>query len=367
MVDKLILTAGPSITSKEIEYVTDAVTNGWNESWNSYISRFESEFSKYTTLSHSISTSSATGALHLSLLGLGISFGDEVIIPEITWVASASTVTYVGAVPVFCDIEPDTWCIDASKIEKLITSNTKAIMPVHLYGHPANIVEICQIAKRHNLYVIEDAAPAIGSYFNNKPVGSFGDISCFSFQGAKILSSGEGGVVTTNSSKLYDRIKRFAEHGRDPESIFDASQIGYKYKISNLQAAMALAQLERLHELVEKKKQIYAWYNEQLSSVQQIKLSVEAVNCSCNHWMTSLEILDTKRFPRDIVRTKLRDSLIDTRPVFSPLSSLPMFDSISSNANAYRIGHSAINLPSGHNLDYKTVSYICKTIKSIFI
>jgi perosamine synthetase len=366
MTDKLILTAGPSITSKEIDYVTDAVTNGWNESWNSYICRFESTFSDYIALDYAISTSSATGALHLSLLSLGISHGDEVIVPELSWVASASSVTYVGATPVFCDVDPHTWCIDPSQIEKHITSKTKAIMPVHLYGHPAEMNEILRIAKKHNLYIIEDAAPAIGSYIYNMPAGSFGDISCFSFQGAKILSSGEGGVVATNSIDVYNKVKLYGDHGRDPSGKFLATQIGYKYKMSNLQAAMALAQLERLEELVSKKRQIYEWYSEELASLSLIQLSTEADNCRCNHWMTSFEILDTAAFPRDIIRAKMLDAFVDTRPVFPPLSSLPMFNTDEKNTNAYRIGFNSINLPSGHNLDRETVSYICTTLKSIF-
>lgn len=366
MGNKMILTAGPSITSKEIDYVIDAVTNGWNENWNCYISRLESAFSNYVSLKYSISTSSATGALHLALLSLGISQGDEVILPELSWVASASSITYVGAVPVFCDVDPNTWCIDPSKIEQHITKNTKAIMPVHLYGHPAEMKQISKIAKKHNLYIIEDAAPAIGSYIYNKPAGSFGDISCFSFQGAKILSSGEGGVICINSSDIFDKVKIFSDHGRDPSSEFIASQIGYKYKMSNLQAAMALAQLERLEELVEKKRQIYHWYAEQLSDISAIKLSTEAINCRCNHWMTSFEILDIETYPRDHVRSKMKNCMIDTRPVFSPLSSLPMFKGDMSNINAYRIGNNSINVPSGHNLDHESVSYICDTIKSIF-
>ena len=239
-------------------------------------------------------------------------------------------------------------------------------MPVHLYGHPANMPELINIARRHNLHIIEDAAPAIGSYINDQPVGSFGDISCFSFQGAKILSSGDGGIIATGNTEIFSRIKLLSDHGRDPNSPFAAVQVGYKYKMSNLQAAMALAQLERLEELVAKKRKIYSWYKNQLSGIESITLSSELQNCRCNHWMTSILILDTDKYCRDSVRKQLKDALIDTRPVFSPLSSLPMFSSDYSNPIAYRVGSSAINLPSGHNLTYEDISYICQQIAEIF-
>ena len=188
--EKLILTAGPSITDKEISYVNDAITNGWNENWNKYIVKFEDAFSKYIGIKHAMTTSSCTGAMHLALKALGVKEGDEVLVPEITWVATASVVTYVGAKPVFVDIENDTWCMDPKSVKASITPRTKAIMPVHLYGHPADMDEIIEIANHHNLIILEDAAPSLGAEYKGKKTGSFGNASAFSFQGAKIATTG---------------------------------------------------------------------------------------------------------------------------------------------------------------------------------
>lgn len=363
--NKLILTAGPSITHKEISYVTDAITNGWNENWNSYITRFEDEFAKYINIDNAITTSSCTGALHLGLLGLGIGPGDEVIVPEITWVATASAVNYVGATPVFCDIEEDSWCMDVKSAESLITSKTKAIFPVHLYGHPANMPKVMNLAKKYNLKVIEDAAPSIGAEINGKKTGSFGDVAGFSFQGAKLLVSGEGGMLVTNNNNIFDRVKSLGDHGRDPAQPFAAVEIGYKYKMSNLQAALGLAQLERVEELVDRKREINHIYHTLLSNNSHIKTTSELEGCKSIHWMTSVELIGASYEERTVFMKQLKDHLIDSRPVFSPMSSLPMYDANKNNSVAYRIGASAVNLPSGHNLKQKEIEYICEVINNI--
>jgi len=249
----MILTAGPSITQKEIDYVTDAVTNGIDEHWNDYIKRFEKAFAEYIGVKHALTTSSCTGALHLALVALGIKEGDEVIVPDSSWIATASVVRYVNAKPVFADVLPSSWCIDPDSIKRLITSRTKAIIPVHLYGQPADMTRIMDIADLHGLKVIEDAAPSVGAEIDGKHTGSFGDIGCFSFQGAKMVSTGEGGMIVTDDTELFERVKHFAEHGRSGSG-FDISDIGYKYKMSNIQAALGLAQLERVDVLIAKKR-----------------------------------------------------------------------------------------------------------------
>jgi len=362
LIDKLILTAGPSITEKEISYVTDAVTNGWNENWNSYILRFENEFAKYIGTNHAITTSSCTGALHLGLLALGIGAGDEVIVPDITWVATASTVAYTGATPVFCDIEEGSWCMDVNSVESLITPKTKAIFPVHLYGHPANMPKIMQLADKYGLYVIEDAAPSIGAEVSGKKTGSFGHVAGFSFQGAKILATGEGGMLVSNDQDLFDRVKSLGDHGRNPDYPLAAVEVGYKYKMSNLQAALGLAQLERVDELINRKREINALYQELLSENSYVKVTSELAGCKSIHWMTSIELLDFSFKEREKFMTMLKKNNIDSRPVFSPMSSLPMFNKRSENPVAYRIGSSSINLPSGHNLTDDQIEYICVTI-----
>lgn len=360
----MILTAGPSITQKEIDYVNDAVRNGWNEHWGDYIKKFEKSFADYIGVKHALTTSSCTGALHLALVALGIGNGDEVIVPDISWVATASAVRYVQAEPVFADVLLDSWCIDPLSIEKRITNKTKAIIPVHLYGHPANMPEILKIAKKYNLKVIEDAAPSIGAEFNGKRIGSYGDIACFSFQGAKLISTGEGGMIVTNNSELFETVKHFAEHGRSANG-FDISDIGYKYKMSNIQAALGLAQLERINELITKKEEIFEWYYERLKDINGIRLNKQnSENEKSIFWMSSIILEKNFRLTRDELINSLREKGIDSRPFFPQISSFRMFKNYN-NPTTKHISLCGINLPSGHDRTQEEIIYICDSLRDI--
>lgn len=360
----MILTAGPSITQKEIDYVTDAITNGHDEHCVDYIKRFEHSFATYLGVRHALSTSSCTGALHLALVALDVKEGDEVIVPDLTWIATAAAVRYVGATPVFADVCKDTWCISPVDIENKITSRTRAIIPVHLYGQPCNMIEILRIAKKHNLRVVEDAAPSLGATYNFRKTGTFGDIGCFSFQGAKILSTGEGGMLVTNNDQLYDRVCHFAEHGRSGNG-FDISDIGFKYKMSNLQAAWGLAQLERIDELIVKRAQIFEWYYARLHDVCGLQLNklptyVEAPI----YWMTSIVLDETFSVSRDKLMLSLKEKGVDTRPFFPPMSTFRMFTD-AGNSTAKYLSTNGVNLPSGHKRTEEDVEYICNVIKDI--
>lgn len=313
---KIIHSAGPSITQKEIDYVTDAVKNGWYENWSGYINKFEKKFSEYIGTKYAIPTSSCTGALHLALAALNLHDGDEVIVPDTTWIATAAVVKYVNATPVFVDVDKDTWTISPESTEKAITERTKAIIPVHLYGHPANMDPIMKIAEEHNLYVIEDAAPSIGARYKGKRTGNFGDASAFSFQGAKLMVTGEGGMLVTSNDKIYERASFLANQGRDPHIPFWIREIGLKYKMSNIQAALGLAQLERIDELIEKKRNIYSWYKARLNDLNGIQFSVEEEWAKSIHWMTSIVLGETVPIERDELRRKLLEKGIDTRPIF---------------------------------------------------
>ncbi len=323
---ELILTAGPSITEKEISYVTDAVTNGWNDEWNKYILKLEENFAKYIGVKHAIPTTSCTGAMHLSLKGLGIKPGDEVIVPETTWIATAAVVTYVGAKPIFVDIEKDTWCINPDSVKKAITSKTRAIMPVHLYGGMARMDEIMTIAQENNLNIIEDAAPSLGANFKGKKSGSFGLASAFSFQGAKIMVTGEGGIFVTDDTEFFEKVSKIADQGRSYTKALWNDSIGLKYKMSNLQAALGLAQLERLEELVDKKRQIFTWYKERLENIDGLSMNVELPKSRNTFWMTTIVMEKDFGITRDEFIQKLKDWNIDSRPVFYPLSHMPMFE-----------------------------------------
>ena len=252
---EFILTAGPAISEKENFNAFLASKYGWNKKYNGFIADLENKFAKYIGVKYALATSSCTGALHIALTALGISKNDEVIVPDVSWIATARAVTYTNAKPVFADIEYNTWNINISSLLKCINKKTKAIIPVHMYGQPANLLEIKKIAKKYNLYVIEDAAPAIGSKINNINCGSVGDFSAFSFQGAKLLVAGEGGMLCTNNKKLFDKAKKISEQGRNPNYTFWIDGPGLKYKMSNVQAAIALAQLERVDELIYKKEE----------------------------------------------------------------------------------------------------------------
>jgi len=301
-----------------------------------------------------------------ALSGLGIGKGDEVIVPETTWIATAAVVTYVGAKPVFVDIESESWGINPKSIEDAITNNTKAIMPVHLYGGMAKMDEIMNIAKKNDLFVVEDAAPSLGATFQGKKSGSFGDASAFSFQGAKIMTTGEGGMFLTDDSQIFEKVSKLADQGRSYTKQLWNDEIGLKYKMSNIQAALGLAQLERLDEMVERKRQIFSWYNNRLKNIDGISLNYERENSRNTYWMTTIVLEKEFKVDRDQLMQKLKEWNVDCRPVFYPLSHMPMFETKHSK-NAEWFGTRGINLPSGHNLVEEDIEYICNVIKMILV
>ena len=359
----VILTAGPSITTKEIRYVNDAIRNGWNENWNYYITKSETLLKSLIGTKFVCLTSSCTGAMHMGLAALGIKKGDEVILPVNTWVASSAVVSYLKAKPVFVDVDPLTWNLNPEKVIKAITKKTKAIICVHLYGYPADMVSINQIANDYGLKVLEDAAPALGSTVENSFCGNLGDAGTFSFQGAKLVTSGEGGAFVTNDRNLYERFMILSEHGRSSKSRnpFEIETLGYKYKISNLQAACLAAQIERLPQLLKKKLWIHKKYHESLSPYSSFQFQSEYANTSSNYWMTSLLIKNTK-FSVPQIRQSLLDKGVDTRPLFPLLSNFSYWK----NSNLFPIASdlikTGINLPSGHNLKKEQIEYIAKCL-----
>jgi perosamine synthetase len=351
----------PSITEKEISYVNDAITNGWGEKCYDYIFKFEKLFSAHIGTPHAIATSSCTGAIHLALMAMGVKAGDEVIVPEITWIASAEPVLYIGAKPVFVDVLPDSWCIDPAAIEKAITPKTKAIVAVHVYGNVCDMDRIMAIAKKHNLKVLEDAAEGLGSEYNGKKVGSIGDAGVFSFHGTKTMSTGEGGMITTNSAELNEQARILNDHGRnakDPENkMFWMRNYGYKYKMSNLQAAMGCAQVERIEELIARKREIFALYKKLLKDVPCV-LNPEPANTQNGYWLPTVVFDKKLDFDREGLFLEHKKLNIDTRPFFFPLSALPMFESQEQNKTAYDIYTRGINLPSYHDLTNDEISLI---------
>ena len=351
----------PSITQKEINYVTDAVTTGWVSSMGKYLDKFEEEFAAFCGTRYAVATSNGTTAAHLALAGLDVTDANEVIIPDLTFVATGSAVKYVGAKVVTVDIDEDTLCISPNAIKLAITSKTKAIMPVHLYGHPANMDEINKIAKDHDLYIIEDAAEAHGAEVNGKRVGSLGDAGIFSFYGNKIITSGEGGIVTTDNEFLDKRMRYLRGHAMNDDKKYWHNEVGYNYRMTNLQAALGLAQLERMHEILEKKNQIFKWYQDGLKEIPSIKLNHQASWAKNAYWLVCVEIKNYSEQKRDELIKKLRTQSIDSRPYFYPLSDMPIYDNAETQVahNIYRRG---LNLPSYFDLTKPEVDYICKKL-----
>lgn len=364
--DKTIPITGPSITDLEVNYAEEAAREGWFENHSKYINEFQKKFADYIGVDYAIATSSCHGALHLALASLGIGEGDEVIVPDITWIASASTVTYVDATPVFVDVEPDTWCIDPESVEEAITEDTKAIMPVTIYGHPPEMDEILDIAERHDLYVLEDAAESVGSKYKDKRPGSMGDCGAFSFHGTKIMTTGEGGMFVTDDKDLYERAHLLSNQGKDPDKLYWNLEIGLKYKMSNMQAAIGLAQLERIDELAEKKRQIFRWYKDRLGDIEGLQMNIERDCCFNTYWMTTVIWDESFDINKREVMDKMSDYNIMTRPIFYPLSDMPPFeDSDADTPVAHRLSPSGINLPCGHDITEKEVDYVCRAFRKV--
>jgi perosamine synthetase len=304
--------------------------------------------------------------LHLALVSLGIKEGDEVIVPDLTFIATANVVKYTGATPVFADIDKETWCIFPDDIKKKITPKTKAIIPVHLYGHPADMEPILEIAKEYNLYVIEDCAEAHGAKYKDKKVGSIGHCGVFSFYGNKIITTGEGGMIVTNDENFYEKAKYLRDHAMSKEKRYWHTEIGYNYRMTNIQAALGLAQLERIDEIINKKRQIFEWYNEGLKDLENIKLNPEKEWAKNVYWMVCLvnEKFDEEK--RDDFMKKLKEKGIDTRPFFYPCSMMPMYKQDNFiNPVSYDLYKKGINLPSGYNLKEENIKWICFNIKKI--
>jgi perosamine synthetase len=365
--------AGPSITEREIELVLDAARNGWYGNANAFQSRFERELAQWVGVAHAICLPSCTSAIHLALAALGVGEGDEVIVPDITWIASAAPITYVGATPVFADVERASWCLDPRSFESLITPRTKAVIPVDLYGNMANMPEICAIAARHGVAVIEDAAEAAGATIGDRRAGSFGDAGVFSFHGSKTLTTGEGGMLVTNRRDLFERASILRDHGRHPgDTLFYNREVAFKYKMSAMQAALGIAQLERIDELLAHKRRTFGWYRDRLGGVDGVALNEEAPGTQSVFWMVTAIVDPRFGLTKETMQEKLAARSIDARPFFHPLSSLPAYAGKADAARArgangisYAISPYGINLPSSLSLDEPTVDRVCAAFLEI--
>jgi perosamine synthetase len=358
------------ITYKEIKYVADAARNAWYENANMYHERFEKAFAEYIGVKHAVALPSCTSALHLSLLALGVGPGDEVVVSDVTWIASAAPIVYVGATPVFADMDEKTWCMSTSSFEECITPRTKAVIVVDLYGGMPDWDNILKIARRHNIAVIEDAAEAFGSEYKGKKSGAFGDTGAFSFHGSKTMTTGEGGMLVTDNREVLDRVLFLRDHGRKPGDVmFFNTEVGYKYKMSSMQAAFGLAQIEQAARLVDKKRQIFTWYEKGLAGTEGIILNYEPEWIKNSYWMVSI-IIDPKfGMTKEKLFYLMKEKGICCRPFFYPLSALDAFANTSEaikaskrNTISYKISPFGINMPCALNLDRKTIDYVSETL-----
>jgi perosamine synthetase len=354
----------PSITDLEVKYAGDAARNGWGERCYEYINRFEEAFKQHLGVKYAIATSSCTGALHMGMAALGIGPGDEVIMADTNWIASAAPIVHLGAKPVFVDIRPDSWCIDPDLIEAAITPKSKAILAVHLYGNLCDMDKLLAIGKKHGIPVIEDAAEAIGSKYHGKRAGSMGSFGSFSFHGTKTLTTGEGGMFVTDDADLYETVLTLSNHGRarGQTKQFWPDMVGFKYKISNIQAAIGCGQMERIDDLIDRKREILNYYRDQLESHPGISLNPEPEGTEIGAWMPNAVFDSDAGIVTEDLQHRFAENNIDARVFFHPLSKLSIFDDQPKNQLAYDIASRAINLPSYHDLTEIELQRVVNTV-----
>lgn len=359
--------SGPNVGKLEEEYVLDALRNGWYENKYYYVEKFEKDFASWHGRNYSLMTPNCTTAIWLLLGGLGIGDGDEVIVPECTWIASVVSSHHLGAKLVFCDIDPQTWCLCPQSLEKKITKKTKAIIAVNLYGNMAEWNKLEKIAKENNLFLIEDAAESLGSTYKGKRAGSFGIGSVFSFHNTKTITTGEGGMLLLDDNELFDKCVKLRDLGRSPETKpYYNELIGFKFMPFNMQAALGLAQFQRINELVEQRRTIFNLYREYL---KDLDLSFnheneDSFNCA---WLTTIVIGKEYNIDKNEFIERMESLGTPARPFFYPLSSLPPFglDLSEENPVSYDISKRGVNLPSASNLTETDIKLICKNIKTI--
>ncbi|TYL36400.1 aminotransferase DegT [Natronococcus pandeyae] len=354
----------PWLGERERELVTRAVSSGWVSPVGDFIEEFERSFAEFVGTEHAIATSSGTAALHLALVAADIEMGDEVIVPDLTWIACANAVRYAGADPVFADVDPETLTLQPERVRDVVSSETAAILPVHLYGHPCQMDRLVEIAREYDALVIEDCAEAHGAEYRNRTVGSIGDVGCFSFYGNKMITTGQGGMVTTDDDELAERLRLYNRDGMSTERTYYHPVIGYNYRMSNVHAAIGVGQLGRIDEIVERKRAIANRYRDRLTS-HDVTLTDE------RSWATSVFWMNTVMFDspdtRDLAVDVLEADGIETRPLFYPLHRQPPYaeskrGTITVASDRYRRG---LNLPSGPTLRDAEIDRICDRLATL--
>lgn len=358
---KKIYLSQPLFSGNELKYVSDCITSSWVRS-GKYLDSFENKFAKFCDTKYSVATTSGTTALHLLMLSLNIAKGDEVIVPDISYVASTNIVSYVGATPVIVDVDKETWTIDPEKIESAITKKTKAIIVVHLFGHPADMDRINEIAKKHSIVVIEDACQSHGATYKGKKAGSLSLAGCFSFSGAKTITTGEGGMIVSNNKKLINKALEINNDFMTDERKFYHSHIGYNFRLTNLQAALGLAQLEQIEKFLRLKRKNASLYKKYLENNPFIQLAPEKSWAKSSFWLYAIVL--KKKNVRNRLMKFLDNEGIETRPFFTPMHKLPMYRREGDFRVSDYISENGICLPSAVTLKKSEIEYICQNINS---
>ncbi len=352
----------PVMGQEELDLLEDCIRTRWISSLGRHIGLFERSFARFCGCAHAAATSNGTTALHLALAALGVGRGDEVIIPSLTFVATANSVAYTGARPVLVDVTKETWTIDPEQVAAAVTPRTKAIIGVHLYGHPFDIDRIMEIARKRDIKVIEDAAEAHGSLYKEKRVGALTDIGCFSFYGNKVITTGEGGMVVTNDSAADARIRFLRDHSMDHVRRYYHPEIGYNYRMTNMQAAVGRAQMKRISGLIAAKRRLAKWYSKRLAGVPGIILPPEEPWARSVYWLYTILLDSSLKITVPRLATRMSGAGIDTRGIFIPMNRLPMYATRRAFPVSGWISDNGLSLPSSPALAEDDVDYICNNI-----
>lgn len=367
----MIAVSKPKIAKNAKRYVLDCLSTGWISSQGQYISQFEQSFAKYLGVNFAITTTSGTAALHLALTAAEIGQGDEVIVPSFNIISPVFAIIYTGAKPVLVDSEPDGWNMDVTQVAKKITRKTRAIMAVHLYGQPVNLGPLLKIARKHGLVLIEDAAESLGAQYQDKKVGSFGDMSCFSFYANKLITTGEGGMVVTKNPQLNKRLRLLKDMAYSPKKRFLHTEVAFTYRMSNLQAALGLAQLEEIEKILRKKRVVAKLYDFYLKHLPGLKLPTEKKGTKSTFLMYGVLVEDQFGISRDVLTKNLYQMGIETRDFFVPIHRQPALKNLGLFKGEHypvtdNLSKKGFYLPSGPDISQKQLQYICETIKSIY-
>ena len=360
----------PNLEGNELAYVTDCIRSNWISSQGEYVKRFEADVRDYVGANYGLAVSNGTVALHLAIEALGIGAGDEVIVPSLTFAASANAVIHAGAIPVFVDVDEETWTIDPEEVKRLITPKTKAVMPVHLYGHPCRMDELVALCGDHGLRLIEDCAESLGSRYKGQHTGSFGDAACFSFFGNKTITTGEGGMVLFRNREVFELATVLRDHGMSKKERYWHDRVGFNYRLTNLQAAIGVAQMERVDSFVTKKRELSGRYEQSLGKLKGISFQKEASWARHSYWLSSARIGSAAPLSRDELLDKLQKNGIEARKVFYPLTDMPPYQKFLRAGQRFPVSEAlareGICFPSSVNLIDSDLNALFTTVERIF-